>query len=209
MRSDQVRGVDSVVLEPLPYPLNALEPHLSWRTLELHHGSHQAAYVRNANAAIEGTDLVGLPGREIILASANRPDLVPVYRNVAQVWNHEFYWHSMSPERSAPRGRLRELLERDFESYDGFRDSFRVSANAHFGSGWAWLVLNGDRLGVESTGDADTPLTHACHPLLALDLWEHAYYLDYENRRADYIERFLDELINWDFAAANLERATQ
>ena len=158
-----------IVLEPMPYALDALEPHLSSRTLGIHHGNHHAAYVRKANAALEGTDLAGLPMEEIIVASHRRPDLVRVYRNVSQAWNHAFFWKSMRPGGGGPpRGRLRELLDRDFGSYDDFLDEFKGSAVAHFGSGWAWLVLNVDRLGVESTGDADSPLTHGCTPLLTL-----------------------------------------
>jgi Fe-Mn family superoxide dismutase len=195
-------------LPELPYGLDALEPHISRQTLEFHHGKHHAAYVTNLNKAIEGSDLEGKSLEEVILAVAGDAGKAGVFNNAAQVWNHSFYWQCMKPGGGgAPTGALAERIAADFGSFDAFKEQFKTAGATQFGSGWAWLVLDGGTLKITKTANADLPLAHGQKALLTMDVWEHAYYLDYQNRRPDYMTTFLDKLVNWDFVAANLAAA--
>jgi Fe-Mn family superoxide dismutase len=195
----------NIELPDLPYEKQALEPHISARTLEYHHGKHHKAYVDKLNEAIENTDYSGLSLEEMIARShgANHSN---VYNNAAQAWNHDFLWKSMSPEGGgAATGSLKEALHRQFGDIARFGEAFRRAALGQFGSGWAWLVLDKGALRVVSTSDADNPLVRGQRPLLTLDLWEHAYYLDYQNERGAYVDAFLEHLINWKFASTSYE----
>ena len=195
----------TIKFSDLPYAADALEPHVSARTLEFHHGKHHKAYVDKLNAAIAGTGYEGRMLESIIAVSHEAADAA-VFNNAAQVWNHTFLWHSMSPTGGgAPEGTLAEAINARFGDLDGFREKFKAAALGQFGSGWTWLVRNGGVLDIVSTGNAETPLTDGLTPLLTLDVWEHAYYLDYQNERDAYIDAFLDKLINWEFAAQNYE----
>lgn len=188
----------------LPYAIDALEPHVSARTLEFHHGKHHKAYVDKLNAAIAGTEYEG-QALEMIIAASHRATDSGVFNNAAQAWNHTFLWNSMSPKGSEPQGALAAAINERFGDLAGFRETFKAAALGQFGSGWTWLVHKGGVLDIVSTGNAETPLTSDSVPLLTLDVWEHAYYLDYQNRRDAYIDAYLSELINWDFAAENYE----
>lgn len=197
----------SFELPALPYAEDALAPHISAKTLQFHHGKHHASYVKKLNGLV---DQKGLSGslEDIIQASANNGELQGVFNNAAQVWNHTFYWNSMRPDGGGePKGQLANMIDNDFGSFSAFRDEFTRAAADHFGSGWAWLVVKEGRLSIETTSDADLPLAHEKHALLTCDLWEHAYYLDFQNRRPDYLGIFLDHLVNWEFAEANLAKA--
>ncbi len=195
-------------LPALPYALDALEPHISSSTLEFHHGKHHNAYVTNLNKAIEGTDLDGKSLEEVITAVAGDASKAGVFNNAAQVWNHSFYWQCMKPGGGGqPNGALLEKINADFGSYDAFVEQFKAAGATQFGSGWAWLVLDNGSLKITKTANADLPLAHGQKALLTMDVWEHAYYLDYQNRRPDYISTYLDKLVNWDFVAANLAAA--
>jgi Fe-Mn family superoxide dismutase len=195
-------------LPALPYGLDALEPHISRQTLEFHHGKHHAAYVANLNKLIEGTDLESKSLDEVILAVAGDASKAGVFNNAAQVWNHTFYWQGIKPGGGgAPTGALADKITADFGSYEKLVEELKAAGATQFGSGWAWLVLENGTLKVTKTGNADLPLAHGQKALLTIDVWEHAYYLDYQNRRPDYINTFLAKLVNWDFAAANLAAA--
>ncbi|MFI0402054.1 MAG: superoxide dismutase [Cyanobium sp.] len=195
-------------LPALPYGLDALEPHISRSTLEFHHGKHHAAYVTNLNNLVAGTDLEGKSLDQTILAVSGDASKAGVFNNAAQVWNHTFYWQGMKPGGGgAPSGDLAARIDADFGSFDGFKEQFKTAGATQFGSGWAWLVLDNGTLKITKTGNADLPLAHGQKALLTMDVWEHAYYLDYQNRRPDYISTFLDKLVNWDFVAANLAAA--
>ncbi|WP_394694267.1 superoxide dismutase [Hyphobacterium sp.] len=197
-------------LPDLPYEQNALEPHISSDTLGFHHGKHHAAYVSKMNAAIEGSDKEDLSLEDLIRKAAAEGDQ-GLFNNAAQTWNHTFYWNSMSPNGGGtPSGDLGDRIDRDFGSFEGFKKAFADAGATQFGSGWAWLVVKNGKLEVRKTLNAETPLTEdGVVPLLTMDVWEHAYYLDYQNRRPDYIETFLDKLVNWDFAASNLKDSGQ
>ncbi|MDP1558575.1 MAG: superoxide dismutase [Nitrosomonas sp.] len=193
------------VLAPLPYADNALEPVISANTLSFHYGKHHKAYVDNLNKLVAGTEFAGQSLEEIIIATAGQADKAPIFNNAAQVWNHMFYWHSLSPNGGGePSGALKEKIEAAFGSVDACKKEFATAALTQFGSGWAWLALDGDKITIAKTGNAGSPLTKNLRPLLTIDVWEHAYYLDYQNRRPDYVSAILDKLINWDFATANL-----
>lgn len=195
-------------LPDLPYDLNALEPHISARTLEFHYGKHHQAYVNNLNKLIAGTPLEGQPLEDVIKQSAGKADKVGIFNNAAQVWNHTFYWKSMKPAGGGePTGRLRELIEENFDDLASFEEQFKQAAVTQFGSGWAWLVYGDGKVEIVKTSNADTPLVSGKTPLLTCDVWEHAYYLDYQNRRPDYVEHFFSDLVNWDFAVSNLKQA--
>jgi Fe-Mn family superoxide dismutase len=195
-------------LPALPYSLDALEPHISRNTLEFHHGKHHAAYVTNLNNLVAGTDLEGKSLDDTILAVADDASKAGVFNNAAQVWNHTFYWQGMKPGGGgAPSGDLAAKIDAAFGSFDAFKEQFKAAGATQFGSGWAWLVLDNGALKITKTGNADLPLAHGQKALLTMDVWEHAYYLDYQNRRPDYITTFLDKLVNWDFVAANLAAA--
>ncbi len=192
-------------LPALPYEQAALEPHISSNTLSFHHGKHHQTYVTNLNNMVEGTDLAGKSLEDVVRAAAGDPDKAGIFNNAAQVWNHTFYWNSMKPGGGgAPTGDLASRIEASFGSYDAFAEAFSQAATTQFGSGWAWLVAEGDALSVVKTGNAETPITGSATPLITIDVWEHAYYLDYQNLRPAYINAFLESLVNWDFAAANL-----
>jgi Fe-Mn family superoxide dismutase len=195
-------------LPALPYGLDALEPHISRQTLEFHHGKHHNAYVANLNNLVAGTDLEGKSLDDTILAVAADAGKAGVFNNAAQVWNHSFYWQCIKPGGGgAPSGELAAKIDADLGGFDKFVEAFKSAGATQFGSGWAWLVLDGGTLKVTKTGNADLPLAHGQKALLTMDVWEHAYYLDYQNRRPDYISTFLDKLVNWDFVAANLAAA--
>lgn len=198
----------SFVLPELPYAKDALEPHIGAKTLEIHHGKHHQAYITNLNNLLKDSPLALKSLEEIILESTKDSTKAGIFNNAAQVWNHTFYWHSMKPQGGGkPTGELAKKIDADFGSYEKFVEEFKTAGTTQFGSGWAWLVLDKGKLKVTKTGNADLPLAHNQTALLTMDVWEHAYYLDYQNRRPDYIGTFLDKLVNWDFAAANLKRA--
>jgi Fe-Mn family superoxide dismutase len=195
-------------LPALPYSLDALEPHISARTLEFHYGKHHAAYVTNLNNLVAGSELADHSLEDTILAVAGDASKAGVFNNAAQVWNHTFYWQGMKPGGGgAPSGELAAKIDADFGSFDAFKEQFKAAGATQFGSGWAWLVLDNGTLKITKTGNADLPLAHGQKALLTMDVWEHAYYLDYQNRRPDYMTTFLEKLVNWDFVAANLAAA--
>ena len=190
----------AIELPPLPYNDNALAPHISDRTISFHYGKHHAAYVNNLNGLIEGTDLADA-SLEDIIGSAEPGGL---FNNAAQVWNHTFYWNSMSPDGGGdPTGDLAAAIDASFGSVDGFKEQFKADAVGNFGSGWTWLVRDSDGLAIAKTDDADTPLAHGQTSLLTIDVWEHAYYLDYQNARPAYVDTFIEHLLNWEFVAQN------
>lgn len=195
-------------LPSLPYDTKALEPFISANTLTFHHDRHHAAYVANLNKLIKDTALDSKPLEEIIVEVAGDAARQGIFNNAAQAWNHTFYWNSLQHAGSAkPQGALLSKINADFGGFDKFLEEFKTAATTQFGSGWAWLVLDKGTLKVTKTGNADTPLAHGLIPLLTLDVWEHAYYLDYQNRRPDYISAVLENIINWDFVTQNLNRA--
>jgi len=190
----------TITLPELPYPKDALTPHVSEKTLEFHHGKHHNAYVVNANKLLEGTDLAQEAPETIIKKTAGDSSKVGIFNNVAQAWNHSFYWRCMKPGGGGlPTGAIAQKINADFGSYQKFCDEFKNAGATQFGSGWAWLVLKDVKLQVIKTPNADTPIAHGLKPLLTVDVWEHAYYLDYQNRRVDYLQTFVEKLINWDF----------
>lgn len=196
-------------LPELPFGPSELEPYITANTLGFHHGKHHAAYVTNLNKLIEGTDLDGKSLEEVILASAGDASKAGIFNNAAQVWNHSFFWQSLKPNGGgSPSSSLLGLIDRDLGGLEKFRADFKQAAISQFGSGWAWLVVDSDgKLAITKTANADLPLTKGQTALLTIDVWEHAYYLDYQNRRPDFVQSYLDNLINWDFAAANLANA--
>ena len=194
----------SLTLPPLPYALDALEPHVSRRTLAAHHGYHHAAYVEKTRTLVQRTPLESASLEEIVRASV-KPTGGALFNAAAQAWNHAFYWQCMRPNGGGEaHGVIAQLIKEGFGSQTAFSQEFVTAAGNQFGSGWAWLVLDGQRLRIMATSNAETPLVTAQVPLLAIDVWEHAYYLDYQHRRLDYIAAFLDHLVDWDFANRNL-----
>jgi Fe-Mn family superoxide dismutase len=192
-------------LPELPFAKDALAPHMSEDTLNFHHGKHHKTYVDNLNKLTEGTDWASMDLEEIIKKSYGKSEHVGIFNNAAQVWNHTFFWHCLSPNGGGePKGHLAERIEKDFGSYKAFRDAFKQAALTQFGSGWAWLVDDNGTLKIEKTPNADTPLARGQKALLTLDVWEHAYYLDFQNRRPDFVDNFFDNLVNWDFVASKL-----
>jgi len=192
-------------LPPLPYSENALEPYTSAKTISFHYGKHHKAYVDNLNKAAAGTDLEGKPLDQVIRAVAGDPKRTGVFNNAAQVWNHTFFWSCMKPSGGGrPPGEVAKRIDAAFGSYEGFAEQFKAAAVGRFGSGWGWLVEEGGALKIVSTSNADTPMVNRQKALLTVDVWEHAYYLDYQNRRPDFVQAFLDHLVNWDFVAGNL-----
>lgn len=195
-------------LPALPYDYTALEPHISKSTLEFHHDKHHAGYVSKYNAAVEGTDMATSTIEDVIKAIAGDASKAGLFNNAAQAWNHSFYWNCLSPNGGGtPSGALADKINADFGSFEKFAEEFKAAAATQFGSGWAWLVLDNGTLKVTKTGNADTPIASGQTPLLTIDVWEHAYYLDYQNKRPDYISTFLEKLVNWDFVAENLANA--
>lgn len=192
-------------LPPLPYADGDLAPVISAQTIGFHYGKHHKAYVDNLNKLVAGTEFADLSLEKIIAATAGKADKSAVYNNAAQAWNHAFYWRSLRPKGGGePPAALKQKIEASFGSVDKCKQEFAAAAIGQFGSGWAWLVLDGDRLKVVSTPNADGTWTKGLKPLLTIDVWEHAYYLDYQNRRADYVQAVIDKLINWDFAVENI-----
>jgi len=186
-------------LPPLPYSMDALEPHISRETLEYHYGKHHNTYVVNLNNLIQGTEFENMSLDDIVLKASG-----PIFNNAAQVWNHTFYWNSLSPNGGgAPGGAIAEAINRDFGSFDDFKEAFSKAAVTLFGSGWAWLVKSGGKLEIVQTQNAGNPMTDGKQPILTCDVWEHAYYIDYRNARPKYVENFWN-LVNWEFANQNL-----
>jgi len=191
-------------LPPLPYADTALEPLISANTLSYHYAKHHKTYVDNLNKLVEGKDLAGMSLEEIIHASAGKADMAGVFNNAAQVWNHTFYWNSLKPNGGGkPTGAIAAAIDKDLGGYDKFKADLSAAAVTQFGSGWAWLVSDAGTLKIVKTGNAEVPLTKGQKPLLTIDVWEHAYYLDYQNLRAKYVETLIDKLLNWDFANQN------
>jgi superoxide dismutase len=184
-------------LPPLPYPLDALAPHMSRETLQFHHGKHHKAYVDKLNELIQGTEFESMPLEEIVGKSSG-----PVFNNAGQTWNHTFFWNCMKPEGGGePSGELAQVITKKWGSTASFAEAFSKSAVGNFGSGWTWLVRKGDgSVDISNTSNAGTPLTTADTPLLTLDVWEHAYYIDYRNARPKFVTAFLEHLVNWDWA---------
>jgi len=194
-----------IVLPPLPFEQSALEPIISANTLSYHYGKHHKTYVETLNKLAVGTEFADMPLERIIKATDGNAQHAAIFNNAAQVWNHTFYWQSLKPKGGGePPAALKKLIESSFGGVDACKKELSAAAVGEFGSGWAWLVQDGDRLKVIKTSDAQTPLTKGPKPLLTIDVWEHAYYLDYQNRRVDYVNALLDKLINWEFAAQNL-----
>jgi Fe-Mn family superoxide dismutase len=194
-------------LPPLPFADNALDPVISANTLSFHYGKHHKAYVDNLNNLVKGTDLESATLEKIVMETAGKADKAGVFNNAAQVWNHTFFWNSLRPGGGGrPTGRVAELIDAGFGSYDNFKKEFAQTCVTQFGSGWGWLVVDNGALKLAKTGNAELPLTKGQKPLLTIDVWEHAYYLDYQNRRPDYVNAVIDKLLNWEFAAQNLAR---
>lgn len=202
---DMLRATSALVLPPLPYEENALEPVIAAKTLSFHYGKHHQGYVDNLNKLISGTDYSDMTLDEIIQGTVGRPERAAIFNNAAQTWNHSFYWNSLKPGGGGqPPAELLEKIVTGFGSLDACKMALSAAAVAQFGSGWVWLVSDGGVLKVVKTGNADNPLTSGLKPLLVIDVWEHAYYLDYQNRRVDYANAVLDKLINWEFALQNI-----
>src|SRR5215207_8644600 len=195
-------------LPPLPYPKNALEPHTSAQTLDFHHGKHHQAYVTNLNNLVKGSPMENQSLEEIIRATAKDDAKAGVFNNAAQVWNHTFFWNCMKPKGGGnPSGDIAQAIDRDLGGLAKFKEDFKAAAVGQFGSGWAWLVADRGKLKLEKTPNAVNPLIGGQTALLTCDVWEHAYYLDYQNRRPDFVQAFLDHLVNWDFVAQALAKA--
>ena len=195
----------TIKLPELPYAMDALEPHISTDTMDVHYGKHHRGYVDKLNKLIEGTRFEDMPLEQIIVSAREGAD-IDILNNAAQAWNHAFFWQSLSPTgQSEPVGRIRDLIEDEFGDIDKFKKEFRAAAISQFGSGWTWLVLDAGKLRIMSTTNADSPVGTHMTPLLTLDVWEHAYYLDYQNERARYVDAFLDKLIDWRFALDNVQ----
>ncbi len=195
-------------LPALPYDYTALDPYISKQTLEFHHDKHHAGYVKKYNAVIADTEYADKPIEAVIKAVAGDASKSGIFNNAAQAWNHTFYWNSMKPNGGGqPSGDLAQKIQANFGSFEQFIEAFKTAGATQFGSGWAWLVLDGTTLKVTKTLNAENPMTQGQTPLLTMDVWEHAYYLDYQNQRPAYIEAFLNNLVNWDFVAQNLASA--
>jgi Fe-Mn family superoxide dismutase len=194
------------VLPRLPYAEDALAPVISAQTLSFHHGKHHKTYVDTLNKLVAGTEFEDAPLERIILDTAGKAERAAIFNNAAQAWNHAFYWHSLTPRAGRPGRALADKIDAAFGSHESFKKELANAATTLFGSGWAWLVAEGDALKIVQTRNAEVPFTKGQVPLLAIDVWEHAYYLDYQNRRADHVKALIDKLLNWEFAAANLEK---
>ena len=195
-----------ITLPELPFTKDALEPYISSKTLDFHYGKHHNAYVVNANKLLENHALKDKTLEEIIKNTTGNSSQAGLFNNAAQIWNHTFYWNSIKPKGGGqPTGRIADKINNDLGGYDKFVEALQTAGVGQFGSGWAWLVVNKDgKLEVTKTANADTPLAHGLKPVLTVDVWEHAYYLDYQNRRPDYVKSFIENLINWDFANSNI-----
>jgi len=205
MSSDKTESITLHLLPPLPYADNALDPVISANTISFHYGKHHRGYVDNLNKLVAGTEFAGLKLEKIITETAGKADKTAIFNNAAQIWNHTFYWNSLKPKGGGePSAVLKQKIEASFGTFDACKKELAATAISQFGSGWVWLVLDDGKLKVVKTGNAESPLTKGMKPLLTIDVWEHAYYLDYQNRRADYVNAVLDKLINWNFAADNI-----
>ena len=192
-------------LPDLPFAKDALAPYMSAETLDYHHGKHHKAYVDKTNGLIEGTELAGASLVEVIKAAKEKGD-EGLFNNSAQIWNHSFFWQCLAPEGSTrPSGKLRDLINEGFGGEQALLDKLATESVNHFASGWGWLVLSNGKLEVTSLHDADTPAVHGLTPLLTIDVWEHAYYIDYRNERPKFVKSVLENIINWDFVAQNLD----
>ncbi len=200
-------GASPLTQKPLPFAPAALAPTISERTISFHYGKHHKAYFDNLNKAVAGTPLASESLEAIITQTAGNPDKAGIFNNAAQAWNHNFYWQSLSPTPQTPSGKLAAAIDADFGSLDALKTQLTAASVGRFGSGWGWLVLDGGKLKVVSTSNADLPFIHGQTPLLTVDVWEHAYYLDYQNRRPDYVAAVVGKTLNWDFAARNFEDA--
>ena len=197
----------SFELPPLDYAYDALAPHISARTMEFHHDKHHKGYVAKLNQLVEGTQLARMTLEDVMRKTADDSSQRAVFNNAAQAWNHAFFWKCMGPKAGGtPSGVLAERINASFGGFQKFRTAFLDAATGQFGSGWAWLVQSGDKLEVVATSNADNPLVRGKIPLLTCDVWEHAYYLDYQNKRADFVQAFVDHLANWKFAALQLQK---
>jgi len=195
-------------LPDLPYDYNALEPYVSAKTLEFHHDKHHAKYVSTFNEMVQDTPMADKPIEEVIKETYNDASKAGIFNNAAQAWNHTFYWNCMKPGGGGtPTGALADKINADFGSFDKFKEGFKTAGATQFGSGWAWLVLDNGTLKVTKTLNAVNPIAEGQIPLLTMDVWEHAYYLDYQNKRPDYIQTFIDQVINWDFVAEQMAAA--
>jgi len=191
-------------LPPLPYAKDALAPHISANTFDFHHGKHHNTYVVNLNNMTADTDMASMSLEDIMKATAGDASKAGIFNNAAQVWNHTFFWNSMTPNGGgAPTGAIAAAIDEAFGSYDAFKEAFKTAGMTQFGSGWAWLAAKDGKLEIVKTPNAECPLTDGYTPILTCDVWEHAHYLDYQNRRPDFLEAFLNNLVNWDFANAN------
>jgi Fe-Mn family superoxide dismutase len=194
-----------IALPALPYAESALQPVISAKTLEFHYGKHHKTYVETLNKLIAGTEFADMPLEKIVRATSGQAEHTAIFNNAGQVWNHNFYWRSIKPSGGGePPAELKRLMESAFGGVDACKKQLSEAAVGQFGSGWAWLVLDNAKLKIVKTGNANTPLTQGLKPLVTIDVWEHAYYLDYQNKRVDYVNALLDKLINWGFAAENL-----
>ena len=195
-----------ITFPDLPYLKDALEPYISARTFEFHHGKHHKAYVDNANKFLSESPLAKEDSETIIMKTAGDSKQVSIFNNVAQVWNHTFFWNCMKKGGGkAPSGEIGERIKKELGGYEKFVEEFKNAGVTQFGSGWAWLALDGSKLRIMKTANADNPIAHKMKPLLTVDVWEHAYYLDYQNRRPDFLSAFIDNLINWDFVNSQLK----
>ncbi len=197
-----------LALPELPYAQDALEPYMSEKTVQFHYGKHHKSYVDKANGLLKGTTLETEDLEDIVRKSAGHDEMAALFNNAAQVWNHSFFWNCMKPGGGGtPEGAVAEAVARDFGGLDGFKEAFAEAATGRFGSGWVWVVLKDGGLDIVSTPNAETPIASALHPILSCDVWEHAYYLDYQNERGKFVNVFLEKLVNWDFVAARLAEA--
>lgn len=197
-------------LPELPFDKNAFKEVLSAETFDYHHGKHHNAYVQNANKLLADHNLNSKNLEEVILASSNDSTLKGIFNNAAQIWNHSFYWHSLTPNGGGePQTELMEQINQDFGSFEKFKEEFKTAGATQFGSGWAWLVYKDGKLKITKTANAELPITEGETPLLTCDVWEHAYYIDYRNQRPAYLDVFLDKLVNWSFAEENFKNAKQ
>jgi len=207
MSNDNGENVSVHLLPALPYAESALAPVISANTIGFHYGKHHKGYIDNLNKLVAGTEFAGLTLEKIIVKAAGDAKNAAIFNNAAQAWNHTFYWRSLMPNGGGePSSELKKKIEASFGTLDALKKELATAATTQFGSGWAWLALEGDKLKVVKTGNADTPLAKGVKPLLTIDVWEHAYYLDYQNRRTDYVAAVIDKLINWSFAVDNLKR---
>jgi Fe-Mn family superoxide dismutase len=204
--------MSTFTLAPLPWNENDLEPVISARTIGFHYGKHHKAYVETLNKLVADTKYADMKLEEIVRDTANAQDGTKektIFNNSGQVWNHDFYWRSLAPKSGKPSGKLAQAIERDFESSDKLIAALAEAGKTQFGSGWAWLVSKNGKLSIEKTANAENPMAKGTNCLLTVDVWEHAYYLDYQNARPKYLEAVLGKILNWDFAAANLDRESQ